>query len=66
MDKDYKEFWDEIFDIYDINQVFYSSLFFSDDCHFQALNPYLYDKNYEKLQKNIKNAKVKHYIGDIR
>ena len=66
MDKDYKEFWDEIFDIYDINQVFYSSLFFSDDCHFQALNPYLYDNNYEKLQKNIKNAKVKHYIGDIR
>ena len=66
MDKDYKEFWDEIFDIYDSNQVFYSSLFFSDDCHFQALNPYLYDKNYEKLQKNIKNAKVKHYIGDIR
>lgn len=66
MDKDYKEFWDEIFDIYDINQVFYSSLFFFDDCHFQALNPYLYDKNYEKLQKNIKNAKVKHYIGDIR
>lgn len=66
MDKDYKKFWDEIFDIYDINQVFYSSLFFSDDCHFQALNPYLYDKNYEKLQKNIKNAKVKHYIGDIR
>lgn len=66
MDKDYKEFWDEIFDIYDINQVFYSSLFFSDDCHFKALNPYLYDKNYEKLQKNIKNAKVKHYIGDIR
>lgn len=66
MDKDYKEFWDEIFDIYDINQVFSSPMFLVDDCHFQALNPYLYDNNYEKLQKNIKNAKVKHYIGDIR
>ena len=29
-------------------------------------NPYLYDENYEELQKKIKNVKVKHHVGDIR
>lgn len=66
MDKDNKKFWDELFDIYNIDQVFSSPMFLVDDCHFQALNPYLYDENYEELQKKIKNVKVKHHVGDIR
>lgn len=66
MDKDNKKFWDELFNIYNIDQVFSSPMFLVDDCHFQSLNPYLYDENYEELQMKIKNVKVNHHVGDIR
>lgn len=61
-----KEFWDEIFSSFDIHQVLQSHMFNSDEPYFQSLNPYLYDGNYESLQKVISDAEVHHYVGNIK
>ena len=66
MNKNDQEFWAEIFSSFDIRQVLQSHMFNSDEPYFQSLNPYLYDGNYESLQKVIANAEVHHYVGNIK
>lgn len=64
----YKEYWDALFSHTDWYEIFGSRLFQSDampnDFIYKSLS-YLKDENYYKLRKNIENAELNFYEGDI-
>lgn len=66
----YKQFWDTLYDFDDGVDIYNSPLFRQDICLKRTVleyNPYLWDKNYEKL-KNIletQNIKLNTVVADI-
>ena len=64
----YKKYWDALFSHTDWYEIFGSRLFQSDampnDFIYKSLS-YLKDENYYKLRKNIENAELNFYEGDI-
>ncbi len=63
---EYKEFWDDIINTYDMFDV-YTSALFEFVCHdpFELVIPYLKDGNYDFLKERLKDVEIHHYVGDI-
>lgn len=64
-----KKFWDSLFNFFDGYEIYYSPLFSRETIKKDIIisrNPYLEEDNYKKLQDNIKNVSIKHYVSDIK
>ena len=63
---EYKLFWDEIINTYDLFDV-YTSALFEFVCHdpFELVIPYLQVGNYDLLKSRLKDVEIRHYVGDV-
>lgn len=63
------KFWDSLFQFFDEEEIYHSSLFSRETVlseSIKQMNPYLNGNNYEKLKSNLKEAHIEHHVGNIK